>query len=131
MDRDGKTWFWCPHYKIEGQSDGLYVTHKPEDHDPWLKRKNERLEKRRRAKDNNNGSEEAKQPDHDGTKKLVISDSLKATLMTHMDISPEQIDALVQEDVRGSDFYCARNRELKMGMEDGGTIWYFQFFYCS
>ena len=51
MTRDGKKWFWCPHHKIEGKYDGLYVTHKPKDHEEWLKRKNERIVKKRRAKD--------------------------------------------------------------------------------
>jgi len=102
MDKDGKTWFWCPHHKIEGRYDGLYVTHKPEDHDAWQKRKNERLAKRKGAKDNQR--EDPKKTDEDGTKKLVISDSLKSALMTHMDISPEQIDALVNDAEESSDF---------------------------
>ena len=104
LDRDGKTWFWCPHHKMEGQYDGLYVTHRPEEHDVWLKRKNERLTRRRRAKENQNDSEHGKQPGEDGSKKLVISDSLKSALMTHMDVSPEQIDALVKEAEGSSDF---------------------------
>ena len=104
MDKNGKTWFWCPHHKIQGQYDGLYVTHKPEDHDAWLKRENERLAKRRRAKDNPKESEEARKADENGTKKLVISDSLKSALTTQMDISPEQIEALVNETEGSSDF---------------------------
>ena len=104
LEKDGKTWFWCPHHKIEGQYDGLYVTHKPEDHDAWLQRKNDRLAKRRRAKDNQKDSDEGKQSHEDGSKKLIISDSLKAALMTHMDVSPEQIDALVKEAEGSSDF---------------------------
>ena len=87
LEKDGKIWFWCPHHKIEGQYNGLHVTHKPEDHDAWLKRKNKQLAKRRRAKDNQN-SEDTKQSEEDGSKKLVISDSLKAALMTQMDVSP-------------------------------------------
>ena len=60
LDKDGETWFWCPHHKIKGQYDGMYVTHKPEDHDAWLKRKNKRLAKRQRAKDNQKDSEDGK-----------------------------------------------------------------------
>jgi len=39
VDRDGKTWWWCPHHKAEGLFDGLYVTHKPEDYDEWKQNK--------------------------------------------------------------------------------------------
>ena len=31
--RNGKTWYWCRHHVKEGDYDGLYVTHKEEDHD--------------------------------------------------------------------------------------------------
>ena len=33
---DWRMRYWCPHHKIEGKYDGLYVTQKPEDHDGWL-----------------------------------------------------------------------------------------------
>ena len=35
VQRDGKTWWWCPHHKKEGLFDGLYMTHKPSEHDEW------------------------------------------------------------------------------------------------
>ena len=38
-ERDGATWWWCPHHKKPGLFDGLYMTHKPEDHDAWRKKK--------------------------------------------------------------------------------------------
>ena len=33
---DGKTYYWCPKHKYEGDHDGLYVLHKPEDHDETM-----------------------------------------------------------------------------------------------
>ena len=33
IEKDGKTWYWCPRHVVPGKYDGLYVTHKPEDHD--------------------------------------------------------------------------------------------------
>ena len=33
VKREGRTWYWCPHQKVEGSYDGLYVMHKPEEHD--------------------------------------------------------------------------------------------------
>ena len=32
IEHEGKTWWWCPRHR-EGK--GMYVTHKPEDHDTW------------------------------------------------------------------------------------------------
>ena len=102
LDRDGKTWFWCPHHKMEGKYNGLYVTHKPEDHGEWQKRKDERNAKKRKPKEEQSNSGPHKS--EDGSNKLVISDSLKAALMTHMDISPEQIDAMVRDADDSEDF---------------------------
>ena len=104
ITRDGKKWYWCPHHKIEGKYDGLYVTHKPEEHNEWLKRKNDCIAKKKRTKESQNYGEEDKKPDEDGSK-LVITDSLKAALMTHMDISSEQVDAIVQEAEGSADFH--------------------------
>ena len=39
VERDGKTWWWCPHHKREGYFDGLYMPHKPCDHDKWAENK--------------------------------------------------------------------------------------------
>jgi hypothetical protein len=40
IKRDGKTWYWCNKHKYNKQekaivTEGMYVTHKPEDHDAW------------------------------------------------------------------------------------------------
>ena len=32
VTRDDKTWHWCPKHVLLGRFDGLYVTHKPENH---------------------------------------------------------------------------------------------------
>ena len=103
MTRDGKKWFGCPHHKFEGKYDGLNVTHKPEEHDEWLKRKNERIAKKKKAKYAQKEGDYDKKTDENGSK-LVISDLLKAALMMHMDISPEQVDAIVQEAKGSADF---------------------------
>ena len=39
IEKDGKTWHWYPHYKVDGTNDGLYVTHRPEEHEDWKKNK--------------------------------------------------------------------------------------------
>ena len=32
IQHDGKTWWWCPKHR---KGEGLYVRHKPENHDKW------------------------------------------------------------------------------------------------
>ena len=49
IKKEGKTWYWCPKHVSQGKYDGLYVTHKPEDHDEWAKNRN-----RFRKRDNKN-----------------------------------------------------------------------------
>ena len=45
VERDGKIWWWCPKHVIPGRYDGLYVTHKPEDHEEWVQKKEDRKAK--------------------------------------------------------------------------------------
>ena len=47
VERDGKTWFWCLNHKMDGKYNGLYVTHKPENHAEWQKQKQEQAKKKR------------------------------------------------------------------------------------
>ena len=100
VERDGKTWYWCPHHKYEDMYDGLYVTHKPEEHDEWQKRKETYKTKNRKK-----GSEDAKLKDTDETpKKLTLTDTLKTALMTKCDITGAQADALIREAETEADF---------------------------
>ena len=105
MEKEGKTWFWCPHHKMEGKYDGLYVTHKPEEHDEWLQRKNARLSRKKCTKNDAKSDESSNKKEDEDSNKLVISDSLKAALMTHMDISPYQVEALMKEAEGSADFH--------------------------
>jgi len=36
---NGKTWHWCPHHKMKGVYDGMYVGHPEDENDEWLERK--------------------------------------------------------------------------------------------
>ena len=84
---DGVTWYWCPKHKAEGKFDGLYVKHKPDNHDSW---KDE--QKKRRGKPNkkngNGGSS-------DSSKTLTLSDKLKSALLTKM--SSEELEKMFSE----------------------------------
>ena len=103
VNRDGKTWFWSPHHKMKGKYDGLYVTHKPEEHEEWVRKKNERNARKKKTRDEQKETDQISQNDVNGSK-LTISNSLKAALMTHMDILPEQVDAIFREAENSADF---------------------------
>jgi len=97
VERDGKTWYWCPHHKFPGQFDGLYVTHPPDKHDEWKQKKAEyRKSRGKKDKDNSNGDK----------KKLTLNGSLKAALTSCTNISGEAAKNLIREykDSQGQDF---------------------------
>ena len=81
IDKDGKTWWWCPHHKKEGLFDGLYMTHKPSEHDNWAKNKKENWAKKKKADSSSD------------SKTLTLSDGLKQALMTEANLSAEQAEA--------------------------------------
>ena len=84
---DGVTWYWCPKHKVEGKFDGLYVKHKPEDHDSWKEEQKKRPGKSKK-KNGGNGSS-------DSAKTLTLSDKLKSALLTKM--SSEELEKMVSE----------------------------------
>ena len=84
---NGLTWWWCPKHKVEGSYDGLYVRHRPENHDEWQARKEER------KKQNSSSSSTQKT----GVQKLTMSDKLKSALMTKCDFSESEINDLLKE----------------------------------
>jgi len=100
VDRDGKTWYWCPHHKVEGSYDGLYVTHKPEEHEEW---KNNRSQFRKKKFESKKNDESGEATNND-SKKLYINDNLKAALLTHSDLSAVQIDELLEDANFQADF---------------------------
>ena len=97
VQRDGKTWYWCQKHVSPGKYEGLYVTHKPEDHDEWARNRN-RFKKRDKKDDDNKKEDKSLQPQENGnTKSLALSNSLKAALLTRCDLTAAQADALINE----------------------------------
>lgn len=84
--RDGKTWWWCPKHKVDGLFDGLYVTHKPEDHDEWSRQQKERRAKKKTAWSTNTS------PSDSGN--LQLTESMKQALMTDGNMTSDQATAL-------------------------------------
>ena len=99
IEKDGKIWYWCPKHVVKDKYDGLYVTHKPEDHEEWRKR---REAWRSRKTDNRRETESGKY--ESGSRKLVLSENLKAALLTKCELTSDQADRLIKEAQIDSDF---------------------------
>ena len=99
IEKDGKTWHWCLHHKVDGTYDGLYVTHRPEEHEDWKKNKFQfRCEKFQKNKKKEDEIEES------SNKSLMINDNLKTALLTHSDLTGAQIDESNNEAHAQADF---------------------------
>jgi len=89
VNRDGKTFHWCPKHKGKnGEMTGLYVTHKPEDHDEWVANKKKPFSQRRaKATGSSVSTSDStvitsnRQSDKD-TSKLQLDPSLQSALVT-------------------------------------------------
>ena len=104
IKKEGKTWYWCPKHVSPGKYDGLYVTHKSEDHDEWAKNRS-RFKKRSDKKDDKNKEENKNEPSQQQPEKsLALSNLLKAALLTRCDLTAAQAEALIQEAREEADF---------------------------
>ena len=100
LEREDKTWDWCPKHVVPGKYDGLYITHPPEEHDNWKKRQDAW---RARAKSDSKRNENKDDKEQD-LKKMVLSENLKAALLTRCDLTGAQADALLKEAQEDTDF---------------------------
>jgi hypothetical protein len=104
IERDGKTWYWCNDHRYNNKgvvTNGMYVTHKPQDHEQWRINK----EKGNRKKGKINSAESAPATVNDKPKpvtvlndsaasKLSLSKSLQAALVTTAGISESQFEKI-------------------------------------
>ena len=100
IEKDGKTWYFCPHHSYNREKCGMYVTHKPCDHDVWQKRKNEfKLRRAKRQRDKTPGglSLEKKTAGTGKKKKLNLSERLQTALVTKAGLSEDQFDHIWEE----------------------------------
>ena len=96
----GKTWHWCKRHTQEGVYDGLYVTHKQEDHDVWVDcRKNWNKNKKPSAGAPSDSNKSGSTPSAD---KLTLSNNLKAAMVTNFQCTSEQAEKLWSEVVQDS-----------------------------
>ena len=87
MERDGKTWHWCPHHYKEGLFDGLYMPHKPCDHDAWVEDKKAKAAKRKNKK-------QGGKSDKNNKSKSELTDSMKQALVAQGNMSEDEATAL-------------------------------------
>ena len=92
---DGKMWYWCKKHKQEGLYDGLYVTHRPEDHDAWVDRKKNWNKRKKPSMNTPSGT--ASSSDASATSKLTLSNNLKAAMITNFQCTSEQAERLWSE----------------------------------
>ena len=86
---DGKTYWWCDkHIDRHGRWNGMYVRHKPEDHDDFMANRN-----RRRPAGQNGG---ATAPATGGNN-LVVSQKLKEVLCSKLMISDADADNICKD----------------------------------
>ena len=87
---NNKTWWWClKHKNSNDEMTGMYVRHRPSDHDVWQKDKkaySTKLLEEEKATTKGDSSTQGQ------NKKLVMDDSFKAALLTMIELSEDQIN---------------------------------------
>jgi hypothetical protein len=103
IECDGKTWYWCNDhcYNNKGvMTNGMYVTHKPQDHKQWQLNKERRNSKKRKSSSAESASTTSKKFKSasvlsDSTaSKLSLSKSLQAALVTTAGITESQFEKI-------------------------------------
>jgi hypothetical protein len=99
VDRDDRKWHWCKDHIMDGVYDGLYVLHPPSGHAEWQANKDRKNAERAayRAKKPATSNPTPAAASTTAGKKLALSDSLRAALVTDHAMTPEAVDALMAE----------------------------------
>jgi hypothetical protein len=101
VERDDRVWHWCKDHVMEGVYDGLYVLHPPSGHAEWQVNKDRKKAERaaqwaaRKPAGSTAPLPAATDSSSAAEKKLALSDSLRAALVTDHAMSPEAVDALM------------------------------------
>jgi hypothetical protein len=96
VERDGKTWYWCDQHKYNNKgviTNGMYVTHKPDDHEAWLVRRKKPKSGTSTATLASTSAKPAASAsvlNESSAAKLSLSKSLQAALVTTAGISEDQ-----------------------------------------
>ena len=90
VNKMGKDWYWCNKQHNNGQ--GMYVTHKPEDHTSWKERNPQGY---RRGKKDKSTSKSKTTSTANGSK-LTLTDKMKAAMVAKFKCSAEDAAALLR-----------------------------------
>lgn len=95
----GRQYWWCPHHRLPGKFDGLYMTHKPgKGHDEWEERKQQfRESQKSKSQSSAHVTDDTKS---DEKPRLALTDkikSLKTALMTDFGLSDLQAEVFAKE----------------------------------
>ncbi len=97
IEHDGKTWYWCNnhHYNNKGvMTNGMYVTHKPQDHKQWRLNKEKRKKRKSSSADSDSTTSKKSKSvcvlNDSAASKLSLSKSLQAALVTTAGITESQ-----------------------------------------
>jgi hypothetical protein len=90
VEKDGRQWHWCSRHN---NGNGLYVTHKEEDHDTFYANKNRKRNDKKN--ENNNTSNKGK---------MSLSDGLKAAMVSKFKCSEEEATKLWKDVSQKTDF---------------------------
>ena len=100
IERDGKTWYWCDKHKYNGKngavSNGMYVLHKPDQHDNWFEQRKQKGKKgaSTQASTGSKPNETPATGTNNAASKLSLSKSLQAALVTTAGISEDQFNKI-------------------------------------
>ena len=90
----GRTFYWCDkHIHPQGHWNGLYCTHRPEDHDQWKNQRNNC----NRGRNNSQGNDGNSTKSEGNGKKLAINSCLREVLCFRLMLSDDDADAICKE----------------------------------
>jgi hypothetical protein len=106
VERDGKPWYWCEKHKFKTKegvvTNGMYVTHKPDEHDAEKRNKDRKWGTAAAAA--STGNDPASKPtttpsisNDSSASKLSLSKSLQAALVTTAGITEDQFKKIWAE----------------------------------
>ena len=96
FERDGKQWWWCPHHKLEGHFDGLYMNHPPSQHNKWKEEKKKKRDEYKKKRDENrSNNKNSKSSVH--SNQLQLSEKMRAALVTNFQCTDSEADSVWQE----------------------------------
>ena len=80
LNRDGKTYWWCPHHNRDNFYDGMYMDHDPrDDHKAWKAKSEEKKARRKKETSNTSITPTVSSEGTSDNHQLKLSDKLQAT----------------------------------------------------